>query len=108
MYAGTPSLIVSLWQVNDVSTAVIMKFFYQNLAGGMPKDVALRQAKLQYIKVARGLAAHPAFWSPFIQLGDSRAIVVKTKGSWLPWGVGGSIVLTLIRLGFFMRRKEMV
>ena len=32
MYAGVPSLVVSLWQVNDVSTAKIMNSFYLNLA----------------------------------------------------------------------------
>jgi len=80
MYAGTPSLVVSLWQVNDLSTAIIMQHFYQYLADGLSKDVALRQAKLDYLKLANGLMAHPAFWSPFIQLGDSRSIELATKG----------------------------
>ena len=52
MYAGTPSLVVSLWQVNDQSTAIIMQLFYEKLEKGMPKDIALRQAKLEYLKNA--------------------------------------------------------
>jgi CHAT domain-containing protein len=32
MYAGVPSLVVSLWQVNDHSTAIIMQYFYNYLS----------------------------------------------------------------------------
>lgn len=93
MYAGVPSLVVSLWQVNDNSTAAVMENFYKYLAEGMPKDMALRQAKLDYINVAQGLAAHPAFWSPFIQLGDNQPIKLNKKSGWLWWLVGGAVVV---------------
>ena len=46
MYANIPSLIVSLWQVNDFSTAILMQNIYANLAKEMPKNKAIRQAKL--------------------------------------------------------------
>jgi CHAT domain-containing protein len=46
-YAGAPSLVVSLWNVNDASTALLMKRFYANLIERrMPKAAALREAKL--------------------------------------------------------------
>jgi len=107
MYAGTPSLVVSLWQVNDFSTAEIMKHFYQNLANGMQKDEALRYAKLHYIKIAEGLAAHPAFWSPFIQLGDSRSIQLKTKGNGMLWGIVGlGMLALLVGGGFVLSRRN--
>ncbi len=85
MYAGTPSLIVSLWQVNDQSTAILMKSFYTYLSQGYSKDRALSQAKLDYINQAQSFAAHPAFWSPFIQLGDASPIQLKTKQGSFPW-----------------------
>ena len=103
MYAGTPSLVVSLWQVNDHSTAVIMQAFYENLSQGMYKDAALRQAKLDYLKKSSKIATHPAFWSAFIQLGDSRPIVLKRRGGWLPWAIGGGVVV-LLALFMFRRR----
>lgn len=74
MYAGTPSLVVSLWSVNDFSTSFVMDAFYQYLKQGLPKDKALRNAKLDYLQQIKGPAAHPAYWSPFIQIGDSEAI----------------------------------
>ncbi|BDS09369.1 CHAT domain-containing protein [Aureispira anguillae] len=81
MYAGAPSLIVSLWQVNDASTAVLMQSFYHYLAAGKTKDAALRQAKLDYIQSAKGDKAHPIFWSAFIQLGNTAPIALETKRS---------------------------
>ena len=108
MYAGVPAMVVSLWQVNDASTSLIMQSFYKNLAKGMDKASALQEAKLTYIKNADDIAAHPAFWAPFIQLGDSRPITVATKGPssllwWLAGGIGG--LLALGGIAFLMRRK---
>ncbi|BDS09461.1 CHAT domain-containing protein [Aureispira anguillae] len=104
MYAGTPSLVVSLWQVNDHSTSVIMTYFYNYLAEGMPKDQALRQAKLDYIAMTTTWAAHPAFWSPFIQLGDNRPIQLTQPLDWFPWLIGvGIFFLVLV---FVLKRKK--
>ncbi|NIT57328.1 MAG: CHAT domain-containing protein, partial [Aliifodinibius sp.] len=38
LYAGAPSLVVSLWPVNDESTAELMKYFYRNLKADMAKN----------------------------------------------------------------------
>jgi len=107
MYAGVPSLVVSLWQVNDYSTALIMQQFYRYLSEGMPKNEALRQAKLDYIQKTKGAAVHPAYWSPFIQLGDSRPIEIKTVGEnkYLKPLIGFVIVLVLILI-FMVQRKR--
>lgn len=105
MYAGIPSLVVSLWQVNDGSTAIIMKAFYENLAAGMNKAEALRKAKLSYLENAEGIMAHPVFWSPFIQLGDSKPIYLKTKGTWNYWLLG-SVFLAIGVVYSFWRRQR--
>src|SRR5207247_5432524 len=44
LYAGTPSLVVSLWTVNDRSTALLMRCFYEGLQRGLTKARALQQA----------------------------------------------------------------
>jgi hypothetical protein len=93
MYAGASSLIVSLWQVNNYATSEIMKHLYENLANGMRKDEALRQAKIQYIKLAKGFAAHPGFGSPFIQMGNTAPLTIKRKGEFISlddWWVGSA------------------
>lgn len=50
MYAGTPSVMASLWAVNDASTARLMEQFYRNLKKGMSKPLALQKAKLRILK----------------------------------------------------------
>lgn len=109
MYAGTPSLVVSLWEVNDISTGKIMHNFYNFLAQHQNKNEALRQAKLQYLSTAQGLSAHPAFWSAFVQIGDNRPIELTTKNtnmatSWYLWA---GVALALSATAFVsIRRKK--
>ena len=65
--AGTPSLVVSLWMVNDRSTAQLMSRFYQGLRDGATKATALRDAILE----VKNSFPHPYYWAPFILLGKS-------------------------------------
>ncbi|MEA3458747.1 MAG: CHAT domain-containing protein, partial [Candidatus Thermoplasmatota archaeon] len=59
LYCGVPSIIMTLWEVNDRSGAGIMTDFYKNLKKGLPKDKALQIAKLNYLENARQFMAHP-------------------------------------------------
>lgn len=109
MYAGTPSIVMSLWQVNDVSTAKLMELFYNYLAQGLEKDVALRKAKLDYLELAEGIAAHPNFWAPFIQLGDNSPIQLNKRKNYSEWGlwvIGGIVGLFLLALGYRRIRAD--
>ncbi|MGH9425980.1 MAG: CHAT domain-containing protein, partial [Terriglobia bacterium] len=49
IYAGTPSVVASLWNVEDSSTAQLIASFYKNLKT-MTKVEALPQAQLQLIR----------------------------------------------------------
>jgi CHAT domain-containing protein len=49
IYAGTPSVVASLWNVEDSSTAALMASLYKNLKT-MSKVEALRQAQLELIR----------------------------------------------------------
>lgn len=68
-YAGTPAVVASLWNVNDAATADLMKSFYQNLRAGLPKDEALRRAKLQLLRGKSRHWEHPYFWASFVLVG---------------------------------------
>jgi CHAT domain-containing protein len=69
LYAGTPSMVVSLWAVNDRSTTELMREMYANIKAGETKRGALRKAQL-LIKEAYG---HPYYWAPFVLMGDTTA-----------------------------------
>jgi len=66
MYAGTPTVLSSLWPVADASCAELMKGFYKRLMAGSGKDEALRGAQLEL----RAVYPSPFHWAPFILTGD--------------------------------------
>ncbi len=70
MYAGAPSVVVSVWRVADASTAELMVGFYRHLDRGDDKAEALRRAKLELMKNPR--YAHPYFWAPFVLIGETK------------------------------------
>jgi len=66
-YAGVRSVIMSLWSVEEKSATMLTEKFFQYLKEGNTPTEALRKAK-NYIK-SEGYR-HPAFWAPFIIVGD--------------------------------------
>jgi CHAT domain-containing protein len=71
MYAGVPRVVGSLWQVDDLATAELMKRFYRGmLIDELTPAAALHAAQLD---LARGRRwASPYFWAPFVLQGDWR------------------------------------
>lgn len=67
LYAGAPSMVVSLWAVNDRSTADFMREMYSNIKAGQTKRAAIRAAQL----TIKELYGHPYYWAPFILMGDT-------------------------------------
>lgn len=49
IYAGTPSVVMTLWGIDDISTELLMIHFYQRLKAGDTKVEALQKAQL-YVK----------------------------------------------------------
>lgn len=50
LYAGSPTVVSSLWTVNDLSTAFLMIEFYQNMRAGNSVVLALNKAQLIYLR----------------------------------------------------------
>jgi CHAT domain-containing protein len=71
MYAGARRVVASLWQVDDESTAELMKHFYRGMLkeGRRPAD-ALRTAQLRMSEDRRWSA--PFYWAGFVIQGDWR------------------------------------
>ena len=103
-YAGCPSVVMSLWKVDDRQTARIMPHFYRTLLAGTTKDNALRAAKLHYLGVANSYHAHPYFWSAFILEGTSSAVISYQASRWAFWIIA---LLAVIYLGLFLRDERM-
>ena len=63
---GAASLVVSLWLVNDESTARLMGKFYRCLQAGQSKVAALRAAQRALLTTQ----PHPYYWAPFVLVGQ--------------------------------------
>jgi CHAT domain-containing protein/tetratricopeptide (TPR) repeat protein len=74
IYAGVPSIVMTLWKVDDKSGADIMTLFYKKLNKGISKDVALQQAKLEYLESASQLRSHPYFWASYVDVGNTKPL----------------------------------
>jgi len=64
---GARAAVVSLWPVDDASTAVFMGKFYEHVKSGLPPARALARAK-QELR-ASPAHAHPFYWAPFVFFG---------------------------------------
>ena len=108
MYAGVPSLLMTMWSLNDFSSSIIVEQFYKNLGAGMEKDAAIRNAKLAYLDNYTGIAAHPALWACFVQVGDYSAITINKKGwpMYYYYALGGLLIVVVGLLGFRKARKN--
>jgi len=69
MYAGAPRVVASLWQVNDLATAELMKRFYSGmLKDGLRPAAALRAAQIEMFNQKQW--SSPYFWAAFVLQGE--------------------------------------
>ncbi|MGB0383822.1 MAG: CHAT domain-containing protein, partial [Ardenticatenaceae bacterium] len=91
-FAGTPTLVSSLWNVDDAATEKLMSAFYHNWQSGMGKAEALQEAQAEL----RETHPSPFYWAAFVLNGDPGEIT-STPTSGLPWmviaGIAGLLAL---------------
>ncbi|MFA0782765.1 CHAT domain-containing protein, partial [Fervidibacter sacchari] len=61
--AGTKTLVVSQWQVNDLSAARLMAAYYRHMLKGLPPAEALRRSQVELL--SQRPFHHPYFWAAF-------------------------------------------
>jgi CHAT domain-containing protein len=105
-YAGCKSVITSLWKADDASTAYITKRLNHYLQSGKPKDIALQQAKLDYLNDGSipGRMKTPAYWAHLVLIGDSAPLYASSFNFW--WVIAGAVVLAIIAIVIYRRTKH--
>lgn len=83
-YAGSHSIITSLWKVNQRSAAMTMEVFYTNLKKGINKAESMQKAKLDIIQ-KDAIMAHPYYWAGFIVLGNEDAVALVNPSLLKPY-----------------------
>jgi CHAT domain-containing protein/tetratricopeptide (TPR) repeat protein len=105
-YAGIPSVVMTLWEIEDHSSADLMARFYENLKLGLPNDIALQQAKIEYLEGAGKLQSHPYFWAGYVSIGKTDPVkyTVARNPILYAYLIGGILIIILIIFIFINRR----
>ncbi len=105
---GIPAAITNLWSVDNESTYMLTELFYKWLAKGLPTDVALQKAKLEFLKTASGEKSMPCYWAGPVLVGKTDAIELSKPYPWkwiaLFLSIGG-IVFFAVRKWAISKKK---
>jgi CHAT domain-containing protein len=76
LFAGSPSVVSSLWRVSDISTSFLMVQFYQRLKAGQPVPIALNQAQIWLRQVTK---AELESWLIHLSLDETQTSEIDKK-----------------------------
>lgn len=103
-YAGSASVLTSLWQIDEKSSNELLNGFYEYLLLGKPKNEALRLAKLDYLGSSEGRVLHPQYWAGLVLMGDVSPVELSTETNYFIWILGIMAALVLITI-IVLKRK---
>lgn len=70
LFAGSRSVVMSMWEVEDYSASAVVRSFYKNMRSGQTKSAALRNARLSFLRRADQTRSHPYYWAALVIYGD--------------------------------------
>jgi CHAT domain-containing protein len=70
LYAGTPAVTVTLWQVDDPAGPQLTPLFFAAMKAGETPARAMQSAQLVMIRSGDLTESHPFEWAPFVIFGD--------------------------------------
>ena len=88
-YAGCPNIITSLWKAEDRTTAFITGRLHHYLEKGLPKDMALQQAKLDLLHSSEIDPRYktPNYWAHLVFIGNYQAEHRRSNWWWIAIGI---------------------
>lgn len=98
---GIPASISDLWQVDNESTYRLTELFYKYLVKGLPADVALQKAKIEFINTGSKEDQLPYYWAAPVLAGESWTMTNRPAFPWMRAG----IIAILIIVSFLIWRK---
>ena len=101
--AGSKSVVVSLWDVNDKYTSKLMGLFYQKLSEGFDKSEALRLAKIDFIKEH---SPNPYYWGAFVLAGNTNGLTLKSGSNPYPYLISISLAVMIFLLFVVVRKRN--
>ncbi|MEP7142798.1 MAG: CHAT domain-containing tetratricopeptide repeat protein [Ferruginibacter sp.] len=99
---GIPAAVSNLWSVDNESTYLITELFYKYLSQGLPTDIALQKAKLEFINNSTSKENKlPYFWAGSILTG--KVDIIKSNPGF-PWKGFAAAAITLLFIGYFTKK----
>jgi CHAT domain-containing protein len=71
LVAGVPSVIATLWDLEDGESGPLMQALHRHFVTGAPAAEALRSAQLEALRSRSAAMRHPGYWSVFALMGAS-------------------------------------
>lgn len=105
IFAGSESVIMSLWIASHKPTNEILNSFYLNLLKGMRKDEALQLAKLKYLEETNPILAHPRFWAGIVINGNQNKLYNNWYLNKVIFVIG---VILLIGIMYYVLKKRKI
>ena len=99
---GIPAAVSNLWAIDNESTYRLTELFYNYVAQGLPTDVALQKAKLDFIKASPKETQFPYYWAATVLVGKSNIISPHKNTSFLLIAL---FIFFLIVVVYFVWRK---
>ncbi len=103
-YAGVPSIIATLWAVNEKATSDLMATYYAQLSNKQTKDKAIQNAKIEYLQTCSDHKAAPYYWAAITLVGNPEAINIERPFN--IWGLLIAIALLALISFFFYNSKK--
>ncbi|MEZ4891548.1 MAG: CHAT domain-containing protein [Saprospiraceae bacterium] len=100
--AGARSVAATLWSVDDAKNAELIQLFFKALKSGIPKDQALRKAKLEFLHNHPQEEVHPVYWAAVGLYGDTAPLDVV---SYVYWQVALFLIIACFLFYYWLRRR---
>jgi len=105
-YAGSESILTSLWNQDEKAGMEISEYFLHFLSKKIAKDKALKNAKLKYLSNNDGRALSPQYWAGLILVGNPEPLNgLHSLLTWY-WIAGGLFLFVLVVFVIHKRRNK--
>lgn len=102
---GIPSTLTTLWSVENKSIYELTELFYDQMEKGIPLDIALQQAQIEWLKTASKSDQLPYSWAGMVLVGNAEPVEMGfSKG--VVYLIIASIAGLLILLGFYLKKRS--
>ena len=103
--AGVPSVVMSLWKVNDKITSKLMESMYRKFIDeGESINASLEKAKREYLVGADSYFSHPYYWASFIQLGEDIDYTDEMTNQYTTFAL--VLVAFLLGIGILYKKRK--